>query len=311
MSVTGPDAAGFDTTRRNSQVMSGNALGMASMLTWACGFPAAEFLLVSWPPLALITARFAFAVAFLMILWVMRDGLRPLASVRWGRGTVVGGLTFGLGAFLLLVAQSLTDAVTVAIIASACPVAAAIVEVANGTRRMTTAFLTGLAASVVGGIVAVGAGTVGNLGLGAIAAITSCFLFVFGSLYTVRDLRHLSEIGRSTVTLVGGLVFTSAALFASHMAGVEVLPTRVIDAQQIWLLALYAVAGMALSQVMWIASVGRLGVAVASFHINVASFYVMVIMLTVGSGWNWTKALGAAIVIAGVIVAQKPPRRKR
>lgn len=310
MSVTGPDAAGFDARARTRQVVSGNALGMASMLAWACGFPAAEFLLASWPPLALIAARFAFAVALLMIIWVMRDGVQALMTVRWGRGTLVGGLTFGLGAYLLLLAQSLTDAVTVAIIASACPVAAAIVEVAHGTRRMTGAFLIGLGASVVGGIVAIGGGTVGSLGLGALAAIFSCFLFVYGSLYTVRDYSHLSEVGRSTVTLVGGLVFTAGALLISHMMGLDVLPTRVIDAEQIGLLAIYAIAGMALSQVMWIASVGRLGVAVASFHINVAPFYVMLIMFALGDGWSWPKALGAGIVIAGVVVAQKPPRRR-
>ena len=310
MSVTGPDAAGFDARARNRQIVSGNALGMASMFAWACGFPAAEFLLASWPPLALIAARFAFAVGLLMVIWMMRDGIRPLSQVQWGRGTLVGGLTFGLGAYLLLLAQSLTDPVTVAIIASACPIAAAIVEVTDGTRRMTGAFLTGLAASVIGGVVAVGGGSVDALGLGALAAIVSCFLFVFGSLYTVRDLGHLSEIGRSTVTLSGGLVFTAGALLISHMAGLEVLPTRAIDLNQIGLLAIYAVAGMALSQVMWIASVGKLGVAVASFHINVAPFYVMLIMVSLGDGWSWPKAVGAAIVIAGVIVAQKPPRRR-
>ena len=62
---------------------------------------------------------------------------------------------------------------------------------------------------------------------------------------------------------------------------------------------------MALSQVMWVASVGRLGVAVASFHINVAPFYVMLLMLALGAGWNWTQALGGAIVVLGVVVAQR------
>ena len=310
MSATGPDALGYDIAARRRQVMSGNALGMASMLAWACGFPAAEILLDSWPPLALITARFALAVTLLMVVWALRDGFGAIARVQWRRGTIIGGLTFGLGAYLLLLAQSLTDAVTVAIIASACPVAAAIVEVTNRTRRMTTAFLLGLVASVVGGIVAVGDSATATLGLGALAAVASCFLFVFGSLYTVRDFGHLSEVGRSTVTLAGGLVFTAGALLISHLAGFDVLPSREIDAGQLGLLAIYAVAGMALSQVMWIASVGRLGVAIASFHINVAPFYVMLILLALGEGWSWPKALGAAIVIAGVIVAQKPPRRR-
>ena len=62
---------------------------------------------------------------------------------------------------------------------------------------------------------------------------------------------------------------------------------------------------MALSQAMWIASVGRLGIAVASFHMNLAPFYVMLVMLGMGGGWNWPQALGAVVVGLGVIIAQR------
>ena len=62
---------------------------------------------------------------------------------------------------------------------------------------------------------------------------------------------------------------------------------------------------MGLSQLLWIASVGRLGIGLASFHINVAPFYVMVIMLVLGAAWSWPQAIGAAIVGAGVVLAQR------
>ena len=64
-------------------------------------------------------------------------------------------------------------------------------------------------------------------------------------------------------------------------------------------------AGMALSQVMWIASVGHLGVAVAAFHINVAPFYVMLLMIALGGSWSWPQAIGAAIVAFGVLLSQE------
>lgn len=310
MSLTGPDIDRLDATARHGQVLSGNALGFASMFVWACGFPAAELLLDSWPPLALVTARFAMAVGMLFALCAILDGPSGLLNIRWGRGLTIGGLTFGLAAYLLVVAQAATDAVTVAIIASTSPAAAALIEVAGGSRRLTRTFTLGLLASVVGGVIATGGSSVGQLGLGALAAVVSCFLFVIGSQYTVRDLAHMSEIGRATVTLAGGLIFTATALLISHAAGLNVLPTRVVDGAQLGLLAIYAVAGTALSQVMWIASVGRLGVAVASFHINVAPFHVMLIMLALGSGWDWIKALGAGIVVSGVIIAQSPQASK-
>jgi hypothetical protein len=61
---------------------------------------------------------------------------------------------------------------------------------------------------------------------------------------------------------------------------------------------------MALSQILFIASVERLGIALTSFHINIAPFYVMIILIALGGGWNWHAALGALIVGLGVFIAQ-------
>lgn len=294
-------------------ILSGNALGMASMLAWACGFPAADILLIGWTPLGLITVRFALAVAVLVPLWIALDGPRAVIGARWGRGTLVGGLTFGLGAWLMLVAQALTDAVTVAVIASATPIAATLVELAARQRQLRARFAAGLALSVAGGILATGAGGAWSgpsLGPGALAAVSSCFLFAIGSHATVRDFPGVSPLGRATLTLAGGFVLTACLTLVLEGTGRQVLP---LDAPRgaDWLhLAIYAVAGMALSQVMWIMSVGRLGVAVAAFHINIAPFYVMLLMAALGAGWSWAKAAGATVVIAGVVLAQGKSRRQ-
>ena len=284
--------------------LTGNALAVASMLAWSAGFPAAEILLQSWDPLALIAARLAGAVAMLLPIWLLLDGPRAVMGAHWGRGLLIGGIAFGIGAWLLVVAQSLTDAVTVAIIASACPVAAVVVEMVYEGRRLSRGFLLGLVATVAGGVVATGGGGIA-LGLGALAAVAACFLFSWGSFLTVRDFPTLSPLGRSTLTLAGGLLAMGALILAADMAGFDVRPSAAMDRHQAGLLAIYALAGMALSQVMWIASVGRLGVAVASFHINVAPFYVMLYLLALGGGWDWQAALGAAIVAAGVVLAQR------
>ena len=309
MSSTSPNPVPPIAGTGARRTLSGNALGVASMFAWACGFPAAEVLLDTWPTLSLITARFALAVLMLMVLWLAVDGPRAVASARWGRGTLIGGLTFGLGTYLLLLAQSLTDAVTVAIIATGTPIAATLIEMWSGGRRLNTAFLIGMIASVAGGVIATGGTSVETLGAGVLAALGSCFLFALGSHFTVRDFSDLSPVGRTTITLAGGLVFNAAIFLVAYSAGADVLPRAVIDTHQITMLAIYALAAGALSQVMWIASVGRLGIAVASFHINVAPFYVMLLLLLLGDGWNWIKALGAGIVILGVIIAQRGEAR--
>ena len=77
------------------------------------------------------------------------------------------------------------------------------------------------------------------------------------------------------------------------------------DARNLGLLAIYGIGGMAISQFLWIASVDRLGIALASFHTNVAPFYVMLILVAIGGAWSWPQAIGAAIVALGVVVAQR------
>jgi drug/metabolite transporter (DMT)-like permease len=286
-------------------VFAGNLYGVASMVVWATGFPAADILLDSWNPLALIAARFLLAVTLLIPLWIVLDGPRMVLGARWGRGTFVGCLSFGVGAYLLVVAQWLTDPVTVAVIAAASPIAGTIIEMFYVGRRLRLSFAVGLAASLIGGVVATGSAPPGQIGLGALAAVTSCFLFSWGSHMAVRDFPDLSVTGRTTITLAGGLVATGAAFLVAYFLGIVPVPPDILNDRNLGLLAIYAVGGMALSQFLWIAAVGQLGVAVAAFHINIAPLYVMLILLALGGVWSWPQVIGAAIVALGVVLAQR------
>ena len=302
-----------DPPRLDLAPLRGNLICMASMLLWAAGFPAAQALLSHWQVLPLIVARFLLAVALLIPAWLLLDGPRAVLHARWGRGTLVGGMGFGLGAWLLLAAQSLTDPVTVAIVASSMPVSAALLEMVLDGRRLTGGFVAGLGLATLGGLVAITGGAAEGeaLWLGALAAVASCGLFVWGSRQTVRDFADLSEVGRTTITLAGGGLVLTAILLASLAAGHSHLPAQAPDAADWRNLLIYAVGSMALSQLLWLMGVSRLGVALASFHINTAPFYVMLILVTLGQGWSWQQAAGAGIVIAGVVVAQRRPRGAR
>jgi drug/metabolite transporter (DMT)-like permease len=62
---------------------------------------------------------------------------------------------------------------------------------------------------------------------------------------------------------------------------------------------------MALSQALFVLAVQRIGVALSSFHLNIAPFYVMLILLAMGGDWSWVQAGGAAVVVLGVLLAQR------
>ncbi len=290
---------------RGQQLALGNLMGVGSMVFWAAGFPAAEVLLDTWDPLALIFARFVMAMLILLPVWLLVDGGAVLRNARWGRGTFVGGLAFGVGAYLIILAQWLTDPVTVAIIAAASPVTATVIEMIWGKRRLRLPFILGLAASVIGGVIATGNAPQTHLGLGAFLAIIACFLFTWGSFIAVRDFPDLTPLGRTTITLFGGLVVTGVAFVIAVLAHWVPVPTQIWDGQTIGLMAIYGLGGLALSQFLWIAAVGRLGVAVTAFHINIAPFYVMLFLVALGQAWSWPQAIGAAVVALGVVLAQR------
>ena len=114
-----------------------------------------------------------------------------------------------------------------------------------------------------------------------------------------------SPIGRTTITLCGGLVFTVGTFILARALGLAEGPEQIFDARNLGLLAIYGIGGMAISQFLWIASVDRLGIALASFHTNVAPFYVRLILVAIGGAWSGPQAIGAAIVALGVGVAQR------
>jgi len=284
--------------------LSGNGLAVASMLTWAAGFPAAEVLLQTWPPVALLAARLALAVVVMVPIWVLIDGPRRVLRARWGRAMLVGGFGLGTGMFLLILAQKLTDPVTVAIIASCAPLTAALLELAAGTRRLKWNFALGVLVSIAGGLIATSALAPAQLGLGAVLTIMSTGLFCWASMATARDFPELSQTGRTTITFIGGLMMASLMMFGAAQMGMDVMPATAFDLRQAGMLMMYALVSMGLSQVFFIASIGKLGVTLTSFHINIAPFYVMVIMVVLGDEWNWTRALGAGIVALAVVLAQ-------
>ena len=61
-------------------------------------------------------------------------------------------------------------------------------------------------------------------------------------------------------------------------------------------LIVHALFGIAISQWLYINGVSKVGVAVASVHVNAAPFYVMMIVVILGGDWNWVSLYGAILI---------------
>ncbi|MFZ1663661.1 MAG: DMT family transporter [Paracoccaceae bacterium] len=285
--------------------LAANLMCMASMIMWAAGLPAADTIIDKVPPLAFAAARMSLAALALLPFWLLMEGTQALRAANWPLGFLIGGATIGMGAFLLVVSQSMTGPVTVAVISATMPVVGIAIEVLLDGRRLKAGLIIGVLLSLCGGLLALDLNGGGlGFGWGALLCLTSVVLFTFGSRLTVTSFPKLTALGQTTITLSGAAVATCIAAAMHAGMGGPSANWSTFTLYDWGALLLFSVVGLAISQILWIIGVGRIGIALAALHINAAPFYVMLILFLMGQSWNWTQAAGAAIVGIGVLVAQ-------
>ena len=287
----------------SNRLVTGNALAFIAIFLFAAGFPAAEVLLEIWHPITLMFFRLLLAVSTLVIIWILLEGLPSVLKAPWLKGIKIGLLGFGLGTNLLLFAQWFTDPITVALLATLIPVSATILEVWDRRRKLNTKFILGLLASIIGGFIAVSENISIDLGWGVLMALASGFCFMWASDKSVTKLSGLSSIARSSITFTGAAVFTTISFLVLFNLGLIEIPNK-ITTNQLFSLIIYSVISMAISQVFFIASVDKVGIAISSIHLNFSPFYVMIILFILGGAWDLRAAVGASIVAFGVWLAQ-------
>lgn len=285
--------------------LTANLLCIASMLTWAVGLPALSQLVTIASPVALSAMRVSLAGAALVLVWAAVEGRHAVRRAPWARGIGVGLVVMGIGAVLIAIALQHTDPVTVAIITAMMPLIGIGLECLLDGRRLTGVLIAGLLLSLTGGLFALDLrAATPAVGLGALAALGSVLAFTWGSRATVVSFPHLSPLGRTAITVAGAGIGMSVLALALGPVGGAAVDWPAFGWPAVWALILASIGSVAISQTLWIISVGRLGIGIASLHMNAVPFYVMLLAFALGGAWNWRQAAGAAIVVLGVLLAQ-------
>ncbi|MDA9990808.1 DMT family transporter [Paracoccaceae bacterium] len=287
-------------------IITANLACFVAMFMWAFAFPASEVLLQTWGVMALILVRTILAVSTLTVIWLWVDGFSKLRLAPWFHGLKIGGIGFGIGAILLLVGQKMSDPVTPAIAAAMMPIAGAAVEVVLDKRMLKLHLIVAIVLAFIGGIFAGGVNLNDvTFGIGALFCLIAIVLFAWVTHATTNDLKLLSPIGQTAITLIGCLTVVLVAYIVSVIIGVKEYHIGLTGVTEITLLIVMAVASIALAQLLWIWGAGGLGILLASLHMNIAPFYVMaIVVIFMGDQWNWSQALGAALVGIAVLIAQ-------
>ena len=287
-------------------IVVSNATCFTAMVMWSFAFPIAEFMLATWDAVALVLVRLAIGVAALSVCWLWLDGWTRVRAANWRAGFWIGGIGFGVGSITFLVGQNLSDAVTPAIAAAMMPIVGAILEVSFDGRRLRPRLVCGIGLALIGGLLATGTRLdEGNFGWGSLLCLFSVVLFAWATRATNHGLRELSFVGQTTITLLGSVAVVVVIYLGMLLLELPGTGIGLLDTRHTLLLVFTSIASLALAQFMWIRGAAGLGILLASLHMNAVPFYVMVIVvLFLDASWNWWQAIGAALVGAGVLLAQ-------
>ena len=228
--------------------VTANLACFLAMFMWAFAFPASEVLLQTWGVLALLLARTVLAVGTLTLIWLWIDGFQNIKSAPWFHGLKIGGIGFGVGAILLLVGQKMSDPVTPAIAAAMMPIAGAAVEVVLAKRVLKLHLIIAIILAFIGGILAGGVNfNDATFGTGALFCLIAIVLFAWVTHAATNDLKFLSPIGQTTVTLMGSLIVVTAAYVACLAFAIKGAHVGLTGATELTLLIVMAVASIALA----------------------------------------------------------------
>ena len=121
----------------------------------------------------------------------------------------------------------------------------------------------------------------------------------------------MTNLGQVSVTSLGMAVLSIALYIICTIFMDLTNSLSSVTLKHLGLVLIYAWLGLGISQILWIKAVSQLGIGIASFHLNAVPFYVMLMLFLLGDQWIWRQAIGALVVITGVILAQQNSSKKK
>ncbi len=292
--------------------LTGNLIGFLAMAAWATQFPLLAKLLETWDPVLMSVARNLIPAMALLLVAALTGTLRAIRLANSFDIVILGGAGLGVATILFVIGQSMTHPVTAAVIVSTLPLCSAIIGFMAGDERITLKLSAAIALALAGGAVCALAGKTGTLEFngGELFILAGVFLFAW---YTRESLRRFAGLAPTTQAGITML----AAGYVSFVVFAFCLPLGLAEVRLdltpngLALLAWICLGSLALSMALWFWASRELGVTVAGMHHNMVPFYVVLMSAAFGAEVLPGHMVGAALVIAGAVLAQLPQPRGR
>jgi drug/metabolite transporter (DMT)-like permease len=300
-------SAPSDAARTAPRGLPAATLGMAFVLLWCSGYPAAKIALTHGAPFTLLTLRFACAG----LIWT----ILALSASAWPRGraawhsAVVGALSLALqfGGVYLSVALGVNIGIT-ALVIGTMPIVTALMGLSLGEAVRPLQWF-GFALGFGGVALAVGE----RIGAGGDGAGLGAYLALFAGLIgvsagTLYQKRHASAVdlraGLAVQHLVAALLLLPLALYE----GLRLDGSAALGLSVGWMVTVNSLLAFALFFVLL-----RRGAVnqVATLFFLMPPVTAVVDYLVLGDPLSVQQLAGLALAAGGVYLATRPPAARR
>jgi drug/metabolite transporter (DMT)-like permease len=281
------------------------------VVIWAAGFSVLKYGLREIGPLAFATLRFL-ASAVLMVIWLLiAEGKPVIKREDWVWVALVGLIQVGVYQIFFSLGLHHTTASNASLLDGTVPVWTAIIAAASRQERIAPLQVVGILLSFAGLALVITAGN-GGLALtwenfrGDILIVIASILTALSAIISKRPLQRYSSLRVMSISVVCGslflLPFGWPEIVAQEWAQVSL---------GAWLALGYSVVPAAVfGYVIWFRSISEIGATrTVVYGTLIPPMAVVIAIVTLGETFTPWQALGAVVVLAGVVLTRFAPRQ--
>jgi len=279
---------------------------LSVVLIWAASFSVVKYALREIGPLAFSSVRFVTASVILLIWAWVTEGKPVIRREDWLRAIMVGLTAVGVYQVFFAVGLQYTTASNSSLMLATIPAWTAMFAAASGQERIAPLQIVGMCMSFVGVALTIRGGGAGfqlawDSIRGDAMTLIAAALSGASAVLSRRLLARYSALRMMSVSMLCGSVF------------LVVVSVPEMVAQQwshiswgTWLaLAFSAVPAAGVAYVIWFKSIGEIGASRTVIYNNlIPPVAILIALTTLGERLTALQALGAAIVLGGVVLTR-------
>lgn len=287
---------------------------VAVAIIWGTGSVAIKIAVEGFPPLTAAGLRLALAAAlYAPLLWLNRASAPPPRRADLPRFVWMALTGYVLFNALYFLALDRTTASHAVLVWGAQPVVTAVLAAALLRERVARASVIGVVVSVAGVAVIVASSLGANTAYGAdlLGDVMLVALMICWVLYTVASrvaMRRTSPLASTGYACLLGVALFVPVTLAS---GFELSSLADAPARSWWALAFSGGVSVVVSYILWNRALLRLGPTRTAVFVNLSPVWGLLMAWALeGEAIGWVHVVGAALIIAGVLVANADDLRR-